>query len=160
MYNVQLQQFISAMKPFLAPTGAQGVTMSVRPSVRLSARPAPSQSIFIFLGQRSNREQSQHSENDQRTFREHSQTLREHSESTQRALRDYSQSNQNIKIRVIQQEPLNTASCSDVNGTSINVVAGHSATLPCDTSTGRTSSREQPSLILWFKEEDGKPIFR
>ena len=49
---------------------------------------------------------------------------------------------------------------SDVNGTSINVVAGHSATLPCDTSTGRTSSREQPSLILWFKEEDGKPIFR
>ena len=47
---------------------------------------------------------------------------------------------------------------SGVNGTDINVVSGHSATLPCDTK--RSSTREQPSLILWFKEEDGKPIFR
>jgi len=44
-----------------------------------------------------------------------------------------------------------------VNGTDINVVSGHSATLPCDTK--QSSTREQPSLILWFKEEDGKPIF-
>ena len=47
---------------------------------------------------------------------------------------------------------------SGANGTDINVVSGHSATLPCDTK--QSSTREQPSLILWFKEEDGKPIFR
>ena len=38
--------------------------------------------------------------------------LREHSDTTQRALREYSESIQSIKIRVIQSEPLNTASCS------------------------------------------------
>ena len=48
------------------------------------------------------------------------------------------------------------------NGTDINVVAGHTATLPCDTTHAHISSRsrEQPSLILWFRENESKPIFR
>ena len=42
---------------FLAPTGAQGVTMSVRPFV-CAGQSCIEQSIFIFLGQRSIREPS------------------------------------------------------------------------------------------------------
>ena len=42
--------------------------------------------------------------------REHSEH-KEHLESNQRGLRDDSEINQSIKIRVIQSEPINTASC-------------------------------------------------
>ena len=66
----------------LAPTGAQGVTLSVCLSVRPSVCVGQfclEQSIFIFL-------------------RESNQAVREHSES-----------NQSMKIRVIQSEPLNTS---------------------------------------------------
>ena len=45
-----------------------------------------------------------------------------------------------------------------VNGTFISVVSGNTATLPCDISP--PTQREKASLILWFKEEEGKPIFR
>ena len=45
-----------------------------------------------------------------------------------------------------------------VNGTYISVVSGNTATLPCDISP--PTQREKASLILWFKEEEGKPIFR
>ena len=54
--------------------------------------------------------------------------------------------------------PLLYCTVSGVNGTYMSVVAGSSASLPCITTS--TSPREQPTLILWFKEEDGKPIFR
>ena len=51
---------------FLAPTGAQGVTMSVRPSVRHNMlRNSLEQSIFIFLGPRAIRE---HSESNQEYY--------------------------------------------------------------------------------------------
>ena len=66
---------------FLAPTGALGVTMSVCPVTRCLE-----QSIFTHLGQRAG-------------------------QSTQRAIREQSESNQNITIKIIQSEPLNTASC-------------------------------------------------
>ena len=54
--------------------------------------------------------------------------------------------------------PLLYCTVPGVNGTYMSVVAGSSASLPCITTS--TSPREQPTLILWFKEEDGKPIFR
>lgn len=44
-----------------------------------------------------------------------------------------------------------------VNGTYISVVSGSTASLPCDIKP--PSPRDKPSLILWFKEEEGKPIF-
>ena len=45
------------LKTFLAPTGAQGVTMSVHP-----AQVCFKKSIFVFLGRISIKEQSEHSE--------------------------------------------------------------------------------------------------
>ena len=65
----------------------------LRESQSLSVRPVKScleQSIFIYLGQRA---------------------LRKQSENSQRVLWEHSESNQSIKIRVIQSELQNTASC-------------------------------------------------
>ena len=59
---------------FLAPTGAQEVTLSICPSVP-TMKSWLEQSIFIFLGQRDIKQ----SKNTQGA-------LREHSESTQRAI--------------------------------------------------------------------------
>ena len=64
-----------SLSQFLTPKRALGVTMSVCLSVR-AAHTYLEQIIFIYLGQRAIREQS---ENSQRTVREHSK----HSESTQ-----------------------------------------------------------------------------
>ena len=47
----------SLVSPFLAPTGSQEVTLSVRPSVPLVTS-CLEQSIFIFLGQRALKEHS------------------------------------------------------------------------------------------------------
>ena len=44
--------FLVKFYPFLAPTGALGVTFSVRPSVCLSVRPSVTKcSLFMFLAQ-------------------------------------------------------------------------------------------------------------
>ena len=48
---------------------------------------------------------------------------------------------------------------AETNGTgTIRVVAGHTATLPCDITP--PSPREKATLILWFREDEGTPIFR
>ena len=92
----------------------------VRSSVR-SVQTCLEQSILIILAQifkqsvRNKSAVSEHSENTQRALRERSESyqraIREQSESNQRAIRGHSERNESIKIRVIQSEPINTASC-------------------------------------------------
>jgi len=53
--------------------------------------------------------------------------------------------------------PTSTSLSTGVNGTYISVVAGSQASLPCNIRP--PSPRDRPSLILWFKEDEGKPIF-
>ena len=81
----------------LAPAGAQETLMCFRSFVRSSGSNLSRavQSIFILIGQRSIR------------------ALRGRSENTQRTFREESESNQSIKIRVIQSEPISTSSCLD-----------------------------------------------
>ena len=87
-------------------TGAHEVTLPVCPSVR-AGQVCLEQSIFIYLSQRAIRALREQSENSQRALRA-VRALR-----ALRALREHLESNkeQNINIRVIQSEPLNTASC-------------------------------------------------
>ena len=41
-----------------------------------------------------------------------------------------------------------------------SLISGHSVSLPCDTGHSSARTRDQPTLVLWFREDEGKPIFR
>ena len=88
--KVTLISLYNSGKVFLAPTGAQGVTLSVRLSVcpvtscleqsifiilaQINKQTSLEQSIFICLGQNAIREQS----STQRTLKEHSESTQKH----------------------------------------------------------------------------------
>ena len=86
---------------FLAPTGAQGVTISVRPSVCLSVTKC---SLFIFLAQIFKQSVSSQSAVSQQSVSSQLEVTKQ-SLSNQRAIREQIESTQSIEIRVIQSEP-------------------------------------------------------
>jgi len=62
-----------------------------------------------------------------------------------------------LTIWIPAHTSLSSTITKGVNGTYISVVSGNTVTLPCDITP--PTAREKASLILWFKEEVGKPIF-